>query len=103
MVYQRYYWPHIQGRGEVVRLTLEAGGAKYIDVARGADSVEAGREKILEKINQESATRPPFAPPFLIDGDIVVAQAANILFYLGPKLGLAPSSEPDRILLTNSS
>ena len=51
MVYEFYYWPHIQGRGEVVRLALEAAGAKYIDVARDADSVEAGREKILEKIN----------------------------------------------------
>ena len=97
MVYELYYWPHIQGRGEVVRLALEAGDADYIDIARNADSVEAGREKILEKINEESATRPPFAPPFLIDGDIVVAQAANILFYLGPKLGLAPSSETERI------
>ena len=96
MVYEFYYWPHIQGRGEVVRLALEAGAADYIDIARNADSVEAGREKILEKINEESATRPPFAPPFLIDGDIVVAQAANILFYLGPKLGLAPSSETER-------
>ena len=99
MVYEFYYWPHIQGRGEVVRLALEAGGADYIDIARDADSTEAGREKILEKINEESATRPPFAPPFLIDDDTVVAQAANILFYLGPKLGLSPSSEPDRIFV----
>ncbi len=36
---------------------------------------------------------PPFAPPFLKDGDLVISQTANILFYLGPKLNLAPSVE----------
>jgi glutathione S-transferase len=35
----------------------------------------------------------PFAPPFLRDGDIVVSHVANILDYLGPKLGLAPKDE----------
>ena len=27
MRYELYYWPHIQGRGEYVRLTLEEGDA----------------------------------------------------------------------------
>ena len=35
MRYELYYWPEIQGRGELVRLALEEGGADYIDVARG--------------------------------------------------------------------
>jgi glutathione S-transferase len=37
MVYELYYWPTIQGRGEFVRLLLEEAGANYVDVARGAD------------------------------------------------------------------
>jgi glutathione S-transferase len=38
--YELYYWPSIQGRGEFVRLALEAAGAPYVDVARL--SAEAG-------------------------------------------------------------
>jgi hypothetical protein len=38
MVYELFYWPSIQGRGEFVRLALEAAGAEYVDVAR-----ESGR------------------------------------------------------------
>jgi glutathione S-transferase len=38
-----------------------------------------------------------FAPPFLKHGDIVVGQTANILQYLGPKLGLAPDDEAGRL------
>ena len=34
MRYELYYWPEIQGRGEFVRLALEAAGADYVDVAR---------------------------------------------------------------------
>ena len=36
MLYELYYWPGIQGRGEFVRLALEAAGADYLDVARQA-------------------------------------------------------------------
>ncbi len=38
MPYELHYWPTIQGRGEFVRLALEAAGADYVDVARGPDS-----------------------------------------------------------------
>jgi glutathione S-transferase len=38
----------------------------------------------------------PFAPPFLRDGDVIVSHAANILDYLGPKLGLAPKDPAAR-------
>ena len=34
MPYELYYWPGLQGRGEFVRLALEAAGAAYVDVAR---------------------------------------------------------------------
>ena len=34
MAYELYYWTGIQGRGEYVRLVLEAAGVPYRDVAR---------------------------------------------------------------------
>src|SRR5256714_8888237 len=39
----------------------------------------------------------PFAPPFLKDGDVLIAQTANILFYLGRRHGLAPRDEAGRL------
>jgi glutathione S-transferase len=83
MTYELYYWTGIQGRGEYIRLALEAAGAPYRDVAR-----EEG-DGILSKVSREVAT-PSFAPPFLRDGDVVVGQVAAILLYLGDKLDLAP-------------
>ena len=94
MPYELYYWPGIQGRGEFVRLALEAAGAPYVDVARerGAGRGVKGMVAKLEG----GAPQTPFAPPFLRDGDIVVSHVANILQYLGPKLGLAPKDEAGR-------
>jgi glutathione S-transferase len=43
--------------------------------------------------------RKAFAPPFLRAGKLIIPQTANILFYLGPRLGLAPRSEPERLRL----
>jgi glutathione S-transferase len=44
-----------------------------------------------------SAAQQPFAPPFLKAGKLVIAQTANILLYLGPRLGLAPVNEAGRL------
>jgi glutathione S-transferase len=45
----------------------------------------------LEKfLNGEDLARPPFAPPFLKAGRQLIAQTANILFFLGARLKLAP-------------
>jgi glutathione S-transferase len=95
MPYELYYWPGIQGRGEFVRLALEAAAASYVDVARerGAGRGVKGMTAMLEG----GAPQTPFAPPFLRDAEIVVSQVANILHYLGPKLGLAPKDEASRI------
>ncbi|HTH16656.1 MAG TPA: glutathione S-transferase C-terminal domain-containing protein, partial [Magnetospirillum sp.] len=41
--------------------------------------------------------RPPFAPPFLKDGNVVIGQTSAILLYLGGRLGLAPDDEPGRL------
>ena len=96
MPYELYYWPGIQGRGEFVRLALEAAGAPYVDVARerGAGRGVKGMMSMLEGA---AAPQTPFAPPFLRDGAVVVSHVANILHYLGPKLGLAPKEEAGRI------
>ncbi|MDO8874567.1 MAG: glutathione S-transferase [Pseudolabrys sp.] len=94
MKYQLYYWPGIQGRGEFVRLALEDAGAAYDDVARG----KGGRTAMMAMM-QGGEKRPPFAPPFLKAGKLVIAQVANILFYLGPRLNLAPKDEGARLWL----
>ena len=41
---------------------------------------------------------PPFAPPFLKAGELLIGQTANILLYLGAHHGLAPSDEAGRLL-----
>ena len=91
MSYELYYWPSIQGRGEFIRLALETAGADYADVARTED----GMPRMMALM--QNAARPPFAPPFLKDGELLIAQVANILLHLGPKLGLAPSDEAGRL------
>jgi glutathione S-transferase len=95
MAYQLHYWPTIQGRGEFVRLALEAAGAPYVDVARGAQG--QGVAATLQLMKNPKLTQPPFAPPFLIDGKVIVGQTAAILLYLGPRLGLVGKSESRRL------
>jgi glutathione S-transferase len=92
MRYELYYWPTIQGRGEYVRLALEEADADYVDVARRA----GGERRMMTMMARRSAT-PPFAPPFLKTGRLVIAQTANILLYLGPRHGLSPKAEPGRL------
>jgi glutathione S-transferase len=93
MRYKLYYWPSIQGRGEFVRLALEDAGADYVDVARRPRGM-AAMTRLLES---RSARQPPFAPPFLKAGKLLIAQTANILLFLGPRLGLAPKNEAGRL------
>jgi glutathione S-transferase len=94
MRYELYYWPSIQGRGEFVRLALEDADADYVDVARAAKRGMAAMTRFMET---RSIARPPFAPPFLKAGKLVIAQTANILLYLGPRLDLVPKNEASRL------
>ncbi len=94
MRYELYYWPTIQGRGEFIRLALEEAGADYVDVARRGKAGMAAMQKVLEG---RRVAHPPYAPPFLKAGKDVIAQTALILFYLGPRLNLAPSDEAGRM------
>src|SRR6266508_99878 len=94
MRYELYYWPSIQGRGEFVRLALEDAGADYVDVARAA---KRGMAAMMRFMETRSIARPPFAPPFLKAGKLIIAQTANILLYLGPHLDLVPKNEASRV------
>jgi glutathione S-transferase len=91
MRYELYYWPEIQGRGEFIRLALEEAGADYVDVARREG--KRGVAAMMKFIDDKSSARPPFAPPYLKAGKLVIAQTANILLYLGPRLNLSPRDE----------
>ncbi|MGA9865051.1 MAG: glutathione S-transferase C-terminal domain-containing protein [Acetobacteraceae bacterium] len=48
-------------------------------------------------LESDAIEHPPFAPPFLRDGDTLVGQTAAILLYLGGRLGLAPQDEVGRL------
>jgi glutathione S-transferase len=94
MRYELYYQPAIQGRGEFIRLPLEDAGADYIDVARDPNF---GRPGIMKFLEDRSLEHPPFAPPFLKAGKLLISQTANILQFLAPRLGLVGNSEASRL------
>jgi glutathione S-transferase len=101
MRYELYYWPSIQGRGEFVRLALEQAGADYLDVARrparGPGRAKSGMPVMLRLLDDRKIECPPFAPPFLRAGKLLIGQTANILLYLGSHHGLAPHAEAGRL------
>ena len=96
MHYELYYWPTIQGRGEYVRLALEEAAAPYRDVARESGR-SGGVAALMQYLEGRRVERPPFAPPFLKSGKLVIGQTANILQYLAPRHGLAPREEGARL------
>lgn len=93
MIYKLWYWPSVQGRGEFIRLPLEAAGIAYHDCARD-DGVEA-----LIANMARHARHGPFAPPYLELDNMVIAQVANILMFLGERHDMAPSNMADRLWL----
>ena len=96
MRYELYYWPTIQGRGEFVRLALEEAGADYVDVARAAGK-GGGVPAMMKFLDGTRIKHPPFAPPFLKAGKILIGQTANILLFLGMREGLAPRQDASRL------
>jgi glutathione S-transferase len=91
MSYELWYWPDVPGRGEFIRLALEAGGIGYRD-----RSCEVGGEALMRDL---AGRRPrPYAPPYLVAGDLCIAQTANILLFLSDRHGLAPADEAGRHL-----
>jgi len=95
--YELYYWPGIQGRGELIRLAFEETRTPYIDVGRLPAS-EGGGVAAIERMRAGTGGGVrPFAPPILKVGDLVLAQTAAILAWLAPRLGLVPDREADRL------
>ena len=97
MAYLFYYWPGIQGRGEFVRLALEAAGADYVDVARGSEADGLGVPALHDLLGEAGIVNPPFAPPFLKDGRLLIGQTAAILLHLGERHRLAPARTAGRL------
>ena len=97
MIYELYYWPGIQGRGEFVRLALEEAGAEYRDLALVPEEQGGGVPAMLKFLDGDDVARPPFAPPFLKAGRRLIGQTANILLFLGPRLRLVPRAAADRL------
>lgn len=97
MVYELYYWPGIQGRGEFVRLALEDAGAPYVDSALVPEKQGGGVPALERFLNDPTLERPPFGPPFLKAGRQVIGQTANILLFLGGRLDLAPRDAAGRL------
>jgi glutathione S-transferase len=95
MRYEFYYWPSIQGRGEFIRLALEEAGADYVDVARRPG--KRGLHTMMKLMEDRRLACPPYAPPFVKAGKFIVAQTANVLLFLGPRLKLAPRDEAGRL------
>lgn len=94
--YDLYYWPMIPGRGEFVRLVLEEAGASYRDVARLPESEGGGMNPLMQFVRGERSGQPPYAPPILVHGDLVLAQTAALCAYLGEHHGLAPDDPGER-------
>jgi len=82
MSYQLWYWPGVPGRGEFIRLLLEAAEIEYEDVAR-----EKGVAALIEDMATRTGFRP-FAPPYLTEDDLCIAQTAHILAFLADRHGL---------------
>ena len=78
MTYELYYWPSVQGRGEFIRLVLEDAGAAYIDVARLPQTRGGGEFAIVKLLEARNNRRPPFAPPVLKAGRLLIAQTPNL-------------------------
>src|SRR5215471_5588604 len=96
-IYELFYWPSIQGRGEFIRLALEAGGAQYVDVARRPGNEGGGVRALMAMLEGTGSGAPLFAPPILRHGAITLSQTAAILQYLGPRLGLVPGDEASHL------
>ncbi|EYF06321.1 glutathione S-transferase [Chondromyces apiculatus] len=94
--YELFYWPGIQGRGEFIRLAFEEAGVPYVDVARQSAQEGGGVAALQKALRGDGKSLKPFAAPFVRVGDVVVAQVANVLQFLGPRLGLVPEDEDAR-------
>ncbi|KAK6514551.1 hypothetical protein TWF281_004749 [Arthrobotrys megalospora] len=94
--YELLYWPSIPGRGEYVRLALEAAGVPYKDTTNESkDGISSLIGLISRGDITESDESPALCPPILrVSGSsVLLSQTPNILLYLGDHEGLAPTDD----------
>jgi len=105
-IYELLYHPGIPGRGEYIRLPLEASGVAYTDIVSAEKNGYAILTAILDpsSTGDEDGNPPVFAPPALrVPGagkngkSLLIHQTPNILQYLGPKIGMLPDDEVDAL------
>lgn len=94
--YSLYYWPSLPGRGEFVRLVLEAAGVPYDDVARRPKEEGGGAAAIMAQLGGAGAGLRPLAPPVLVHGERRLAQMPNICAWLAARHGLVPDDHDVR-------
>jgi glutathione S-transferase len=80
-----------------VRLALEYAAIPYRDVARLPEADGGGEDALYASLETVHPVTAPFAPPYLKAGDLVIAQTANILLFLGQHHDLAPKEEAGRL------
>ena len=95
MSYDLYYWPGLQGRGEYVRLVLEAAAVPYRDMVR-LQGPGCGIDGMMAIMRSGHGEAFRLAPPFLIDGATLVSQAAVAAAYVAERHRLAPEDEAGR-------
>ena len=87
-----WYWPSIPGRGEFVRLALEAAGVPYRDRAR-----DEGVEALVADMKARQGIKP-FAPPYItceVEGrEVTIAQVGHILTWLADAHGFGAGDLP---------
>lgn len=85
-----YYWPSLQGRGELIRLILAEAGVAYIDQTRLSDAQSGGAAALMRLMREGIDGVFPLAPPVLVLEGRVLSQTANICLFLGERFGLCP-------------
>lgn len=92
--YKLYYWPHIPGRGEIIRMLLELGAVPYEDVGKtqGMDALMTGKSADRGSVH--------FAFPILeVSESLSLSQTVPILAYIGQQHGMAPEGNKAFIAL----
>jgi glutathione S-transferase len=93
MIFELFYWPQIQGRGELVRILFEDQGVDYADVCRTPD----GMDRLNRILHGEDSPLMPFAPPFLRADELWISHTAAIATFVAEKLGFEPPFEQEKL------
>jgi glutathione S-transferase len=88
--YRLYYWPTIQGRGELIRLLLEDADLLYVDVGRLSEADGGGMPALREVLAKAPHA---YAMPILQDGSRFVFQSEEICAYLAKRHERMPAGE----------